>query len=78
MNIETYKLPAYWASALINGDYSGLNDAEEKQINNWLDSHKKEGCRMWCLDCGEESEFSTFKGMGCDLLEYNFDVSPIH
>ena len=27
-HINTVTLPAYWASALVNGDYSGLDDAE--------------------------------------------------
>lgn len=38
MSIEIiiYRLPAYWACALINGDYTGLSDEEEKEINNFL------------------------------------------
>lgn len=38
MNIEVirYRLPAYWACALINGDYTGLSDEEEMEINNFL------------------------------------------
>jgi hypothetical protein len=28
---DVITLPSYWACALINGDYSGLNDAEEKR-----------------------------------------------
>lgn len=39
MNIEVirYRLPIYWACALINGDYTGLSDEEEKEINNFLE-----------------------------------------
>jgi hypothetical protein len=38
MNIELiiYRLPVYWACALINGDYTGLSDEEEREINNFL------------------------------------------
>lgn len=38
MNIEVirYRLPAYWTCALINGDYTGLSDEEEMEINNFL------------------------------------------
>lgn len=38
MNIEVirYRLPAYWACALINGDYTSLSDEEEMEINNFL------------------------------------------
>ena len=53
--IETaeYVLPAYWASYLINGDASGLEDDEQAEIDQWLDRGQP-GC---CVDCGE-SEFS--------------------
>jgi hypothetical protein len=30
METKTYWLPAHWASALINGDTTGLDDADEK------------------------------------------------
>lgn len=32
----TYLLPVYWASALFNDDYSGLNEEEERQIKDFL------------------------------------------
>lgn len=34
MNIEVirYRLPVYWACALINGDYTGLSDEEERKL----------------------------------------------
>jgi hypothetical protein len=37
--IETirYRLPAYWACALINDDYTGLSDNEEQEIRNFLE-----------------------------------------
>lgn len=35
---ERYRLPSYWASAIINGDYSGLDDNEEKAVNDFLSS----------------------------------------
>ena len=38
MNIEVirYRLPVYWAHALINDDYTGLLDNEEQEIRNFL------------------------------------------
>lgn len=38
MNIEVirYRLPVYWAHALINDDYTGLLDDEEQEIRNFL------------------------------------------
>jgi hypothetical protein len=32
MKIETYTLPAYWASALVNGDRSGLEQQDEAEF----------------------------------------------
>ena len=39
MNIEVirYRLPVYWACALINDDYTDLSDEEEREINNFLE-----------------------------------------
>lgn len=34
----TYLLPVYWACALVNDDYTGLSDEEEKQINDFLET----------------------------------------
>lgn len=38
MNIEVirYRLPVYWARALINDDYTGLLDNEEQEIGIWV------------------------------------------
>ena len=33
-----YLLPIYWASALINDDYSGLSDEEISVIKKFLDN----------------------------------------
>jgi hypothetical protein len=32
----TYLLPVYWACALINDDYTGLSEEEERQIKDFL------------------------------------------
>jgi hypothetical protein len=40
----TYILADHWVSAIINADYSGLDDAEEKQLTEWLaENHKPQG-----------------------------------
>ena len=36
MQAITYELPAYWASALVNDDWSGYDSAELEEITNWL------------------------------------------
>jgi hypothetical protein len=36
VRVETITGPAYWASALVNGDWSGLNETERDQLRDWL------------------------------------------
>lgn len=31
-----YEISEHFVGAIINGDYSGLEDAEERQLNDWL------------------------------------------
>jgi len=37
MEQNTYRIPAHYVYALINDDYSGLSDADEKELNDWLE-----------------------------------------
>lgn len=37
MIFETYRIPANYASALINDDYSGLSDEDETELNEWIE-----------------------------------------
>jgi hypothetical protein len=57
-NFDTieYTLPEYWASYLINGDASGLEDGEQEEIDAWL---AKEG-NPNIVDCSEEGYFSRY------------------
>lgn len=72
MKTLIYKLPAYWASYLINGDASSLNDGEEQQIKYFL------ACHNLGDPCGvsEEQYFShgndAHTGCGGDCLDYTF------
>lgn len=36
IEIIRYRLPVYWACALINGDYSGLSEEEIQEITSTL------------------------------------------
>lgn len=37
MEIQTtYRIPEHFACAIINDDYSGLSDDDEKHLNEWL------------------------------------------
>lgn len=54
--IHEFTLGAWWAAAIINGDFSGLNDKETTQLNDWLNYiHDSYGDGHW--DGFEESWF---------------------
>lgn len=58
--------PAYWASYLINGDSSGLEDSEITAADEWIREYN-EG-RI--TDVIGEPYFGQFRGVGCDLANY--------
>lgn len=68
VEIETYELPMYWASALINGDYSGMGDQDEIELNKWLNDVQPGSC----VEVSEESYFGRFHNIGCDMSTYSF------
>jgi hypothetical protein len=73
-------LPEFWASALINGDYSGLEDDEVQELEQWLSFAKNEGYGF-CLDVNtDERSFIQYHDasawvLACDCLEYTFEVT---
>ena len=78
MNIETYTLPAYWASYLINNDASGTNDFDVSDCDEFIDSILEKNTRASCIGCGEESYFlktnDSRNGLWGDVLDYTFDI----
>lgn len=68
-----FELFTYWASYLINGDASGLQEGEETQINEWLECEELTG---WtCADVSERSWFAHSNDastLGGDVAEYTF------
>ena len=75
MKITDYTLPEYWASALINGDYSGLDDAEVEALEAWQEDEKP----GLCVGCDDEREFranhdaSAFWPYAGNCLDYRFE-----
>jgi len=65
--VETELAPSYWAPYLINGDSSGMEDAEVAQCDAWID-RLGYGAPVDCKDWG----FGHFEGLGHDLQEYSF------
>ena len=79
MKTETYTLPAYWASALVNGDVLGMDAQDLIYIRRWLDAHPELGA---CLTCSDESEFRWHHDapemLAGDCLDFTFPLTTIH
>jgi len=73
MRFAEYTLPAFWASALINGDYTGLSNDDEKALTAWLEAENP----GVCVTCSDSEEFcwrhdaSDF-ALACDCLIFTF------
>lgn len=80
--VETiqYTLPTYWASALINGDESGLEQEDQDALGAFIQHMLQEHGQCHCVDCTEEPEFTRYHDarpygvLACDCLEYTFHV----
>ena len=76
MDTQTYWLPAHWASALINGDTTGLEDDDEKMLDLVIKAEELPSP----IGCGEEAEFRKYHDaqpygvLACDCLEYTFPM----
>lgn len=73
MKFETYNLPAYWASYLINGDSTGLEEEEIKEVDAFLERNGL-GC---CIDVDNEQEFSWANDanqLGGAVADFTFEV----
>lgn len=68
LTFVTYSLPARWASAMINLDYSGLDTAEKTEVIKW----KMETPHGICADVSDETYFGQFNGLGDQLADYKF------
>ena len=84
MGRETYTLPAYWASALINGDESGLGAEERDALHRWL-AWFEEGRPGWhAADVGESyfsnyHEATEFTGyLAGDVADFTFIGKPVN
>ena len=70
-NCHIFKLPAFWAISLINGDQSGYTDQEILEISKFVDDNGL----GYCVGCSEESFFqhsNDANNIGSDCLEFYF------
>lgn len=75
---ETLWLPAHWASALINGDYTGLSDSEEEELKAWLKANPGYGDPVSVSDYPEfktKHDASDFV-LPTDCLEFTYLLKP--
>jgi hypothetical protein len=81
METTTYTLPAYWASALFNGDLSGLEESDEESLMLLIAGEQLPdpiGIVGDNAEYGPESFFCTYHDarpygvLACDCLEYIF------
>jgi len=79
MKTEILTLPAHWACALINGDFSGLEESEAQELETWQSAASAEGFGF-CIDASEEPFFNTSHDargfvLPCDCLNFTFEVT---
>lgn len=79
---ETFTLPQHWACALINGDETGLDDADSAALEAFTADMVAQYGQCWALDCGDEVSFTAYHDaqpygvLACDCVEFTFDVTP--
>lgn len=81
MKTETYLLPSFYASLLINDDKTGYTDEEINEINNWIDAHIKPNHIFWGIDCDIDNIYFSWNNdlnnLGAEVCNFTFDVSKI-
>jgi len=86
---QTYKLhlPNFWASALINSDYSGLEPEDEKELNDFIEHWQDDLILVSAnIESDENAYFeshfmkyhdaSNLGVLACDCCEYTFEINP--
>ena len=80
---EVFVLPSFWASALINGDTSGLDPDDEAALDKFIAYMLHQYGQCWCLDVASEENFlrdhdaSRFGVLACDCCEYIFYTTKL-
>jgi hypothetical protein len=75
--VETFALPAFWASALINDDWSGLEQDEIDAIHAW---HADAGVTpSMAVSCDEREVFKRWHAaadyvLPCMVVEFTYYV----
>lgn len=77
MTTETYELPSFWACPLINADYSGMEQIDIDDLNQWIKANTQPGCSMYCIGADVDNiSIAVFAGTLNDVCDFTFEVSP--
>ena len=87
--IQTHSLhlPDFWASALINNDYSGLEPDDEKELNDFIEYWKDDIYINTANIPSDENAYfeshfmkyhdaSNLGVLACNCCEYIFEINP--
>ena len=74
ITIEEVRLPAYWASYLVNGDASSLEDSEIEKVKAW----QRENSHLDVVCCQDDQNIGTFAGLLTDMLTFEAYVVKKH
>jgi len=55
MQIDDFRLPSHWASALINDDWTGYEDDEVDEIKDFLSMSGL--AQYFCIDVADDASF---------------------
>lgn len=69
MKTEEFRLPTHWASCLLYGDTTGLEEAEAKEASAWEVMHAPGPC----VGVADDADFDDGPG-GCERATFTFQV----
>lgn len=78
---ENYALPAHWASALINGDESGLEPEDCEALEAFTADMVAEYGQCLAIDVSEDPSFTAYHDakpygvLACETLTFTFDTT---
>lgn len=86
MRIEEFELPVHWMVAMVNADDTGLNDAECRAMNAFIDDNLERFETFHCLGPKDEDwqpyfmryhDAHPYGVLACDVTTVCFDVGSV-
>lgn len=80
METIDYTLPVHWASALINGDDSGLDDDEQDALDEFVNDMVQQHGKCYCIGVKEDTNFVKYHDaeiygiLACDCATFVFEA----